>query len=161
MTGANAQQQAVYNSNIAKVKATLRSLTARLDVLQVANRHGWDIAKRLIERRQTGEDKELQLAIDDIRKREAEKGKQDWRDRDRRRSRLRYGSPSPKKRWSRSRSRSRSRSPRRYSSSRRPYRECSPLRRDNSGRSRDRERGRCFFCRGALFRGKGGPLVSE
>ena len=81
LTGANAQQQMVYNQNIAKAKAALRSITDRLDVLHVANRHGWDIAKRLIERRQTGEDKELQLAIDDVRKREAEKGKQERRDR--------------------------------------------------------------------------------
>ena len=77
LTGANAQQQAVYDRNIAKVKAALRAITDRLDILHVANRHGWEIAKRLIEQRQTGEDKELQLAIDDVRKREADKGKQD------------------------------------------------------------------------------------
>lgn len=152
LTGANAQQQTVYNCNIAKVKAALKSLTDRLDVLHVAHRHGWEIAKRLIERRQTGEDKELQLAIDDVR-READKGKQDRQDRDRRRSRLCYGSPSPRKR--RSRSRSRSRSPRKYSSSYRSYRERSPLRRDRRARSRERERGRCFNC------GKSGHYVQD
>lgn len=100
LTGANPQQQTVYNRNIAKLKAALRTMTDRLDVLHVANRHGWEIAKRLIERKQTGEDKELQLAIDDVRKREAEKGKQERRGRDRRRPRVRYSSPSPRRRRS-------------------------------------------------------------
>ena len=56
LTGTNALQQAVYDRNIAKVKAVLRAITDRLDVLHVANRYGWEIVKLLIERRQTGED---------------------------------------------------------------------------------------------------------
>ena len=155
LTGANAQQQTVYNRNIAKVKAALKAITDRLDVLHVANRHGWDIAKRLIERRQTGEDKELQLAIDDVRKREVEKGKQERRDRDKRRSRVRYRSPSPKRRRTRSRSRSRSRSPRRYSSSYGSYRDRSPIRRGGRHRSRERDRGKCYNC------GKPGHYIQD
>ena len=148
LTGVNPQQQQVYNRNVAKVKSAIKTMQQRLEVLHVANRHGWEIAKRLIERRQTGDDKELQLAIDDVRKREADKSKQDRRDRDRRRSRLSYRSRSPRYR----RSRSRSRSPRR---DHRSYRERSPLRRDKRGRSRDRERGRCYNC------GKTGHYVQD
>ena len=143
LTGASQQQQTVYDRNIAKVKGAIRKITDRLDVLHVANRHGWQIAKRLIERRQTGEDKELQLAIDDVRKREAEKGKQDRRDRDRRRTRARYSPPSPRRR--RSRSRSRSRSPRK-SFSYRSYRDRLSPRRERRARSRDRDRGKCYSC---------------
>ena len=150
LTGANAQQQTVYNKNIAKVKAAVKTITDRLDILHVANRHGWEIAKRLIERKQTGEEKELQLAIDDVRKRDSDKVKQEKRDRDRRRARLRYSPPSPRR--FRSRSRSRSRSPRRsysrsYESSYRDRdRDRSPARKRSGGRGRDREHGRCYNC---------------
>ena len=145
LTGATAQQQAVYDKNMAKVKAAVKVITERLDILHVANRHGWEIAKRLIERKQTGEDKELQLAIDDIRKRDADKVKQEKRDRDRRRSRLHYNSPSPKR--YRSRSRSRSRSPRRsYSRPHdRSYRDRSPGRKSGY-RGREKDKGRCYNC---------------
>ena len=148
LTGVNPQQQQVYNRNIAKVKAAIKTMQQSLEVLHVANRHGWEIAKRLIERRQTGDNKELQLAIDDVRKRDADKAKQDRRVRDRKRSRLSYRSRSPKYRRSRSRSRSPSRD---Y----RSYRDCFPLRRDKRGRSRDKDRGRCYNC------GKTGHYIQD
>ena len=148
---ANAQQQAVYNRNIAKVKLALRTITDCLDVLSVANRHGWDIAMRLIERHQTGEDREIQLAIDDVKKQTAEKAKQERRDRDRRRDRSyrRYDSPSPRRYRSRSRSpirRSRRRS-RERSRDRSPTYSFSSSSKRRRDRSRDNAKGKCFNCR--------------
>lgn len=54
LDGASAQQKRTYDVNMGKVKGAIKKITNQLDVLHVANKHGWDIAKRLIEKKAGG-----------------------------------------------------------------------------------------------------------